>query len=158
MTAIVLGKYFKVPADDICAAIRHYQPRNNRSQIIRRNGCTIFLDAYNANPSSVEAALHAFAEMEGKNKIAILGDMLELGAEAVAEHQAVVTLAQNLGIRRIILVGPLFAPIAAAAGLEHFDQVEDMREWFPNQDFSDCTLLIKGSRGIGLERLLEGGE
>ncbi|HRF40720.1 MAG TPA: cyanophycin synthetase, partial [Saprospiraceae bacterium] len=104
-TAIAVGLYFGVSASDIKSAIERYTPENMRSQVVRKGGNTIILDAYNANPSSTRQALLTFGAMEAQNKIAILGDMLELGEAAREEHQAIAELAQELHLSQIILVG-----------------------------------------------------
>ncbi len=155
MTAIALGQYFKAPAEAIRSALAAYRPRNNRSQLLREGGRTILLDAYNANPTSMEAALRMLAEMDGDQKVAILGDMLELGPEADNEHRVIGALARELGISRIVLVGNHFAPVAEENHWEHFPSVAEARGWFREQNFDKATVLIKGSRSIGLERLLE---
>lgn len=154
MTAIVLGRYFKVPAQKIKAAIEAYQPLSNRSQIKKIDSNTFILDAYNANPSSMEQALSSFREMKGANKIAILGHMLELGAASLAEHQRIADLALAQGFDRVIFVGREFQPVVQALDVLYFENTDTLREWFDTQHFERVYFLLKGSRGIQLEKLL----
>lgn len=154
MTAIALGKYFKVPADKIAQAIEAYVPSNNRSQLLEKAGNHFVLDAYNANPSSMRQAILSFRAMEGKNKIALLGDMLELGEESLFEHEQIAQLAQMQHFEQVILVGANFQKVAEQYHLLHFPDVLSLKKWFEQQGFSDRYFLIKGSRGMQLERLL----
>lgn len=156
-TAICLGKYFKVPAGKIKAAIEAYVSSNNRSQIVEKQGYKFILDAYNANPSSMrQAILNLGAMKDNREKVAILGDMLELGDYAEEAHGEMVQLALDHKIDHMILVGPLFQTIAERKGLRHFPDVEALRSWFwEEQPFDQALILIKGSRKIGLERLLK---
>lgn len=154
MTAIVLGRYFKVPTQKIKAAIEAYEPRSNRSQIKKIDSNTFVLDAYNANPSSMELAILNFAEMPGRPKIAILGDMLELGVESSVEHEQIADLALTQGFDQVIFVGKEFQPIAQKRLATHFQDVQALREWFEQQAFSNSFFLLKGSRGIQLEKML----
>lgn len=154
MTAIVLGRYFKVPPHKIKSAIEHYQPLNNRSQLLELESNTFILDAYNANPSSMELAITNFQEMPGSNKIAILGDMLELGEASAEEHSNIAKLALTQGFQQTIFVGKEFQAAAPMQGELHFPDVLALREWFEKQDFKQITFLLKGSRGMQLEKLL----
>jgi UDP-N-acetylmuramoyl-tripeptide--D-alanyl-D-alanine ligase len=156
MTAIALGIYFKVPAAKIKSALETYQPSNNRSQIVQRGTCTILLDAYNANPSSMRPALESLKAMPAQRRVAILGDMRELGTESHKEHEAILRLAARLGLDQIILVGPEFGQVnfQKFKALHFSDTLTAKKQWFSQQDLSDTLLLIKGSRGIGLEKLL----
>ena len=157
MTAIALGIYFKVPAARIKSAIENYQPRNNRSELIQRdNHCNILLDAYNANPSSMRPALQSLAAMPGSKKIAILGDMLELGESSLKEHQQLLSFASKLGLDQLVLVGPEFGQTNFSRYKAlHFENAAAARIWLDQQDLSHSSLLLKGSRGIGLERLIQ---
>lgn len=155
MTAIALGIYFKVPAAKIKAALESYTPSNNRSQLLRRGACTILLDAYNANPSSMRPALETLAAMKASRKIAILGDMLELGADSLKEHQAMLRLAAKLKLDQLVLVGSEFGHTAYERfGALHFPDAEAAKAWFASQVFDDTAILLKGSRGIRLESIL----
>lgn len=154
-TAIALGKYFKVPAQKICDAIEAYIPSNLRSQLIRKGSNTIVMDAYNANPTSMRNALDTFGQLNARSRIAILGDMLELGVSSMEEHQAVLDLALTKGLQQIILVGPLFGSLPLPAHVLHFPTQEDLSGWIADHPFSHAHILLKGSRKIGLERLLD---
>ena len=157
MAAIALGVYFKVPAEKIKLGLENYMPSNNRSQIIQRNGATILLDAYNANPSSMQPALQSLCAMPATRRIAILGDMLELGEESQKEHEDLLRFAARLKIDQIILVGKEFGNTAFLKfGALHFADNQAARLWFEAQDFEGAAILVKGSRGIRLERVLEG--
>jgi len=157
MTAIALGIYFKTPALKIRDALEQYTPSNNRSQIISFRGATVLLDAYNANPSSMRPALDSLASMSAERKIAILGDMLELGQESGKEHEAIVRLASRMKIHQLVLVGPEFGKTPYKdCGALHFADNTGAKEWLDRQELGDHTLiLIKGSRGIRLEALVQ---
>lgn len=156
MTAIALGVYFKVPAEKIKQALEAYLPSNNRSQLIRRGGGTILLDAYNANPSSMQPALQSLCAMPATRRIAILGDMLELGHNSLQEHEDLLRFAAKLPVDQIVLVGKEFEKTPYAGfGALHFADHQAARDWFATQNLQDTVVLIKGSRGIRLEKVLE---
>ncbi|MEM9847786.1 MAG: UDP-N-acetylmuramoyl-tripeptide--D-alanyl-D-alanine ligase [Bacteroidota bacterium] len=152
MTAIVIGQYFKVPPLKIKAAIENYVPANNRSQIVQRDEHTFILDAYNANPASMSASLHYLNRHPAENKIAILGDMLELGENSVLEHQMLLDEIEGFDFERVILVGEQFKQCQHQ--YLHFDNTQALKTWFKQQSFEQSTFLLKGSRGIRLEQLL----
>ncbi|GJM34313.1 MAG: UDP-N-acetylmuramoyl-tripeptide--D-alanyl-D-alanine ligase [Saprospiraceae bacterium] len=154
MTAIVIGWYFKVPGDQIKSAIESYVPANNRSQLLHLGSNTLILDAYNANPSSMQQALMALKVMKGEKKMAILGDMLELGQESENAHQEIAQLANELLLVNLVLVGPHFAEIAHTLNLKHFEDATALGTWFQEQVFEDTLILLKGSRGMALEKIL----
>jgi len=153
MAAIALGKYFKVPEDQIKEAIRSYSPSNSRSQALRTERNAIILDAYNANPSSMRAAIENFKSIAADNKMVILGDMLELGGESSDEHAVIVELLQNSGFAQSILVGQQFQR-AAKGRFQCFADSEQAFDWLKEQEFSGYSILIKGSRGIKMERMV----
>ncbi len=154
--AIAIGHHFKVPAEDIKDAIENYIPSMNRSQVMQQNGRTIILDAYNANPTSMMAAIENFQQMEGGHKLFILGDMFELGAEAVHEHQEIVNYLQSESIGRAFLVGEnFFGTEVTDEQIQKFKSFEDFRHFLEEAEISETKLLIKGSRGMALERSLE---
>jgi UDP-N-acetylmuramoyl-tripeptide--D-alanyl-D-alanine ligase len=153
-TAVTLGKYFKVPGEKIKAAIESYNPNMNRSQIIPWGSNSILLDAYNANPSSMEVTLRSFAENSSENKVVILGDMFELGDSAPVEHERIAQLASSLNFEQVVLVGKHFSKVAQQLGCIHFDKVEELKGWFASQSWENKAILIKGSRGMALERVL----
>ena len=152
--AITIGEYFKVAISKIKKAIESYTPTNNRSQIIEKDSNKIILDAYNANPTSMHAALLNF-EKQDSNKIAVLGDMFELGTEAVIEHQIIADLAISLNIEQIILVGENFYNVNVKSNrLIKYRSFADLEAVFHISKIEHSIILIKGSRGMALERLL----
>ncbi|BFP41850.1 UDP-N-acetylmuramoyl-tripeptide--D-alanyl-D-alanine ligase [Flavobacteriaceae bacterium GF1] len=151
--AVVIGKYFNVPPEDIKKAIATYVPGNNRSQLLKKAGHHIVLDAYNANPSSMEVALKSFAKVKAKRKILFLGDMFELGEAAAKEHQAITDMAEKLGFDQIFLVGEHFADTKTNALT--FSSFEDLKKYLLQNPLPQSTLLIKGSRGMAMERILD---
>lgn len=156
MTAIALGVYFKVPARKIKAALENYVPSNNRSQRIQRGTTTILLDAYNANPSSMKPALESLRAMPAKRKIAIMGDMLELGHDSLKEHEAILRFAARQKIDQIVLVGSEFGHTDFARyNALHFPDNTAAKAWYNAQNLDETLILIKGSRGIRLEKLLD---
>ena len=158
MTAVALGKYFKVPADGICRAIEAYVPENNRSQLLKINSNTIVLDAYNANPSSMQHAIQNLTTMNARYRVAILGDMLELGDYSRAEHRKVAQLALASGVDAILLVGAEFSAVASELELPCCGTVEEAAQWLGKQHFAEALILIKGSRGMKLEKLVESSQ
>lgn len=153
LAAVAVGKQFNVPVSDMQEAIKSYIPKNNRSQIVETGQNWILLDAYNANPSSMEAALKGFAQLNRNPKIAILGDMFELGDHSEAEHQHMVTLANGLNLDIILFVGEAFAN--AGNGKEGFFKTfEEVEKYLKTSPIHNAFILIKGSRGMALERLL----
>lgn len=155
--AISIGQLFNVPVEDIKEAITSYIPSNNRSQIIHKEGKTIILDAYNANPTSMEAALLNFSQMPALHKVAFLGDMFELGKSAPLEHQHIAELAISLGIN-VIFLGNNFKKTIPQPKAEYFTNFEELNESGIPLDIQailpDSHILIKGSRGMALERIL----
>lgn len=157
-TAIAIGKYFKVPGSKIGKAISEYVPSMNRSQLVKYGDATVILDAYNANPSSLSLALKNLAQMPQKKKIAIIGDMFEMGSESDGEHADIYNSAKSLNFNTLITVGKAFAKAAEKAPYTEggvFETTIEAKEWFKNQHFdADTCILIKGSRGMKLEVLL----
>lgn len=157
-TAVVLGRYFKVPSVKIKAAIEGYLPQNNRSQLIEKSTNTYLLDAYNANPTSMENALAYFAKVKAENKVAVLGDMLELGEYSETEHQKVLESAVANSFSAILLVGKAFGALMLNDKLTNvyqFENVAKLKEWLDQRVFENTHFLIKGSRGIRLEEILK---
>jgi len=155
MTAVAIGKYFKVPGIKIKNAIENYVPQNNRSEIIESESNVFILDAYNANPSSMKEALNNLAQSNKAQKVAILGDMLELGEYSEEEHKAIIDIAFAKSLKDIILVGAAFKEVAQNYELPHFDDVVQLKTWFETKTYENTIFLIKGSRGIRLEKLLK---
>jgi len=153
--AIAVGNYFKVPDNLIKEAIEAYTPENNRSQIINRNSNKIILDAYNANPTSMKAALDNLSQLKDSKKIAILGDMFELGENAKKEHQTISEYALSLDIDGVYLVGfNFYNSQIDSKQITYFKSFEDLNTSINLNDFQNSTILIKGSRGMALERIL----
>jgi UDP-N-acetylmuramoyl-tripeptide--D-alanyl-D-alanine ligase len=154
--AIAIGLHFDVDLKSIKKGIESYVPKNNRSQIIKQNSNTIILDAYNANPSSVEAALQNLKMMEGTQKIVILGDMFELGEQSYAEHQSVIDLAKSLDFSKLYLVGNhFFEHHQNYSNVLFFKDFERLKIHLEDYPIKQSMVLVKGSRGMSLERLLE---
>ncbi|MCX7551921.1 UDP-N-acetylmuramoyl-tripeptide--D-alanyl-D-alanine ligase [Xanthomarina sp. F2636L] len=152
--AVALGTYFKVNDQQIKSAIENYVPKNNRSQIVKKGNIKIILDAYNANPSSMTVALENFGKLETENKIAILGDMFELGQDAKKEHQAIAEFANSLNISKVIFIGENFHESISKTN-ETYSSFNDFKTHFNLNTLKHATLLIKGSRGMALERILD---
>ncbi|MGB3774094.1 MAG: UDP-N-acetylmuramoyl-tripeptide--D-alanyl-D-alanine ligase [Leeuwenhoekiella sp.] len=157
--ALTIGLYFEVEVEDIQEAITEYFPSNNRSQIKKIQNLTLLLDAYNANPTSMVAALINFKGLQSTHKIAILGDMFELGTSAAAEHLSIAELALSQKCDVIVFVGENFTK----TNLEHeniyfFKDIPEMKNNFPERikDIlkEDTLILIKGSRGMALENIV----
>ncbi|MFV8282006.1 UDP-N-acetylmuramoyl-tripeptide--D-alanyl-D-alanine ligase [Christiangramia marina] len=155
--ALCIGLYFKVPFDEIEKAIAAYSPDNNRSEMIEAGSNTIILDAYNANPTSMQAALQNFTSLKtDKQKIAILGDMFELGSSAPVEHQTIITDAENGNLTEIYLLGDNFNLTETSSSFTFkFKSMEALKNHLEETNFNNCYFLIKGSRGMALERVLE---
>ncbi len=153
LLAVTIGKYFNVPDEKIKWALENYIPSNNRSQLIEKNGNKIILDAYNANPSSMQAAIENFAKMSGENKVLLLGAMMELGAESHQEHQHLIELINKYKWKNVVLVGGDFNK--ASHSFLYFESSKQAKKWFNNQNFNASNILIKGSRSTQMEKILE---
>lgn len=150
--ALLMGKYFNVPMAQIKEALEYYIPQNNRSQVIEKEGHRIVLDAYNANPTSMRAALEHFHEMAGNNKVVFLGDMFELGNEAASEHQNTVKLVESMQFKEAFLIGENFAKTDTS--LKRYRSFEELSDFLQGNTLEPSQILIKGSRGMALERIL----
>jgi UDP-N-acetylmuramoyl-tripeptide--D-alanyl-D-alanine ligase len=153
LCAIAVGKHFNVPHDKIKKAIEQYVPTNSRSQLIYRDTNEIILDAYNANPTSMQAAIENIAKKESANKVLIIGGLKELGLESEQEHQNLVALIDKYNWKNVLLVGKEFEPFNK--NHEWRATSEEAKEWFTGRHFEHCIILIKASRGIALEKVLE---
>jgi len=151
--ALIMGKYFNVPTDEISEAISSYVPENNRSQILNKNGHRIILDAYNANPTSMLAALENFKAIEADYKAVFLGDMFELGETAAEEHQKIADITQEMNFDHSYLIGANFEKTQTNDVLK-FSSFELLKAYLSKHPLQKATLLIKGSRGMALERIL----
>ena len=145
-----------VAADDMQNAIETYLPANKRSQVIQQGSNTIILDAYNANPSSMQAALHTLAALDAPYKVAILGDMLEMGTHSLTEHQQIIAQLHQFGFNQVVLVGSEFAKADVPnSPFLHFATATDAQQWYAQQLFNHTYVLLKASRGIALEKVIE---
>ncbi|MDR2907775.1 MAG: UDP-N-acetylmuramoyl-tripeptide--D-alanyl-D-alanine ligase [Bacteroidales bacterium] len=154
LAACAIGDYFKVSFQNIKRGLETYTPSNNRSQLIKSTHNTLILDAYNANPTSMAAALQSFAELNINRKFFILGDMLELGTNSLLEHQRIFSLVQKLNLHEGIFVGPIFQTLSCGS-MSAFENAEAARECLRQKTLNDYTILIKGSRGIHLETITD---
>jgi UDP-N-acetylmuramoyl-tripeptide--D-alanyl-D-alanine ligase len=154
LAAVAIGQHFGIPWQNIKNAIENYIPSNNRSQFSKTEKNSLFIDCYNSNPSSAEAAIKNLINTVGKSKLAILGDMLELGAESEKEHQNIINTLKENNLNAI-LIGPIFSKIEKTSDFKTFNNVDLAFNWLNNNPISDSLVLIKGSRGIKLEKLLE---
>lgn len=154
--ALCIGKYFGIPASDAAQAITDYRPSNMRSQIVNAGTNTIILDAYNANPSSMEVAITNLRSLPSSYKIAILGDMYELGDDADAEHLRIGSLLSASGFSKVLLCGSLMANAKKTCpDAIIFKTRDELLQYLVEEKFSGATILIKASRGMGLEKLME---
>ena len=151
--AIATGLCFGVPVNDITAAISSYKPVNNRSQVVDTGRNVLICDSYNANPSSMEMAVSSFTSLKADRKMVILGDMLELGSESQPGHAAVIDQLKNLGDVEIILIGPRFREVAGDIRARLFGSSDEIREWLSSNRPEGYTILVKGSRGMTLEKI-----
>lgn len=154
MASICIGSYFGVNATAMKEAISSYKPTNNRSQVIIRGNNTIFLDAYNANPSSMQAAIEQFMKQDAREKVLILGDMLELGDFSDEEHRKVLSALKAYDAQTI-LVGQEFRKAAKGKCDTCFRNTEEASSWLVKNPIHNAHILMKGSRGIALEKLLD---
>ena len=154
--AITIGNYFKVSDQQIKEAIENYIPENNRSQLIQKNGNEIILDAYNANPSSMSAAITNFIQLEHNYKIAVLGDMFELGEESLSEHKKIVALLiSETNITTYFIGKDFYANQVQNSHIKFFENFENFATFFKVNQPKESLILIKGSRGMALEKTLE---
>jgi UDP-N-acetylmuramoyl-tripeptide--D-alanyl-D-alanine ligase len=153
LTAVTIGRYFKVADEKIKTAIENYAPSNSRSQLIEKNTNTIILDAYNANPTSMKAAIENFAKLHAHKKVLLLGGMMEMGNASIEEHTAIVQLLQQYPWQHVVLVGGDFS--AVKHNYTYFATSTEAKNWLQQQQFTNTHLLIKGSRSMQMEKVLE---
>lgn len=153
LAAITLGKFFEVPEKKIKEAIENFTPSNSRSQLIENGSNKIILDAYNANPSSMKLAIENFAKNNSANKILMLGAMAELGKDSLREHEAIIELIKQYTWKEIVLVGGDFLHIPHP--FLSFENSLQAKNWFVKQNFKNSSLLVKGSRSMQMEKILE---
>lgn len=154
LAAACIGNHFNIDSDAVKTALEAYQPSNHRSQKMRTPSNVLIMDAYNANPSSMAAALQNFSGDNAKSKVLILGEMLELGADSAVEHQKVVALAIATGSQQIFLAGRNYQSCKLPENARYFESTSLLEDFFRQQPLKDALILIKGSRGNKLETLL----
>lgn len=152
LAAVAVGKAFGVADEKIKAAIENYTPSNSRSQLVQKGRNKIILDAYNANPSSMKAAIENFAKAEGGNKILVLGAMAELGKESGNEHKAIIAEIEKHRWKNVLLVGGDF--LKNEHSFLSFTKPEEAGTWLKAQNIRDAFLLVKGSRSMQMEKVL----
>lgn len=155
LAALCIGKYFGVPSIAANQAIEQYDPTNNRSQIAKTAHNEVILDSYNANPTSMRAAIENFASLNKENKVLILGDMYELGEESALEHTTIGAILNLLPDTKIILVGKhMKAAYVECASANYFETKPEVHAYLEANPLTESTILLKGSRGMGLESLM----
>ena len=154
LAAITIGDYFGVDESDICAALAAYQPSNNRSQLVKSEHNQLIVDAYNANPTSMRAALENFRAMHVENKFVILGAMRELGEVSDEEHQKCVDFIVESGFSKVWLVGEEFASTRRPDSFRLFNHVDEVRQCIAEEHPQGYTILIKGSNSTRLYSLV----
>lgn len=164
MAAIAVGRHFGISLKEAALAIESYVPSNNRSQMMRTEKNRLIVDAYNANPTSMTAALDNFASVSAPSKVALLGDMLELGTESVAEHVAIAKKALSLGLSKVCFVGAEFGKALQIIRKEqeelcdaamHFDSSDSLKSYLDANPLEDALVLVKGSRGTRMEKTIQ---
>jgi len=152
LAAISIGLAFEVPVVKIITAIENYTPTNSRSQLIEWKNNKVILDAYNANPSSMQLAIENFAKIDAAKKILCIGGMRELGKESQAEHQALIEQIKAAHFDKVILVGKEFESCQHA--FTYFENSTLAKNWLDQENFTNHFFLIKGSRGIQMEKMI----
>jgi UDP-N-acetylmuramoyl-tripeptide--D-alanyl-D-alanine ligase len=155
LAAITIGKYFGVSESDIKKAIESYEPANNRSQILKTESNTVIMDAYNANPTSMRAAIDSFTKSDYKDKMLILGDMLELGEESRNEHIKILNIIEDARITDVILVGPIFCEAAKGLNFNCYNDSKEAATGIKEKHITGKAILLKASRGIRLESIVK---
>jgi len=153
LAAIATGGYFNVPESSIRSAIESYIPSNSRSQLVEKGTNKIIADAYNANPSSMKLAIESFAKLPAAGKVLVLGSMAELGKESLAEHRNIIDLINQYSWKAVVLVGPGFLNIDHS--YLHLENAQQANTWLQQQHFENTWFLIKGSRNMEMEKVLD---
>ncbi|MFZ9661441.1 MAG: UDP-N-acetylmuramoyl-tripeptide--D-alanyl-D-alanine ligase [Chitinophagaceae bacterium] len=156
LAAVAIGKFFGVEEQNIKTAIESYVPNNSRSQWISKGSNSIILDAYNANPSSMKLAIENFSLQSHEPKFLMIGGMMELGEESIAEHQAIIDLTHSLNLKNVILVGGDFKKIDHT--YRYFENASDAGIWLKKESVKNALFLIKGSRSMKMENILQAFE
>ena len=154
MAALCVGKFTGVKPENRQKALKNYVPENNRSQVLQTSTNEILLDAYNANPTSMQAALENFYRLRRNSKTLILGDMFELGTYSQQEHSHIVKKIGEMGFQHVYLIGKHFFS-QASGNMKAFKKTDDFMEWLGDHPIHNSTILIKGSRGLALEQITE---
>lgn len=155
LSAMAVGDYFKVEPGQIRHAIEEYFPQNARSEFINKKTNTVILDAYNANPTSMIAALENFNLMQSVNKVVMLGDMLELGLYKEAEHARIIEFLINSNYNKVYLVGSIFSSVTTRSDFKTFRTSIELRDFLKAHPVRDALVLVKGSRGTQMEHVVE---
>ncbi len=153
LCAVAIGSFFNVPVEKIKTAIESYTPGNSRSQMIEKDTNHMILDAYNANPTSMKAAIENFAKIQAPKKVLMLGGMMELGEESLAEHNNILQLINQYQWDNVILVGGDFSQTQHSH--QYFNNSTEAKIWFNEQQFKNTYFLIKGSRSMMMEKILD---
>ena len=152
MAAITIGRHFKVEDELIIEALESYCPTNNRSQYIKTDKNEIVMDAYNANPTSMSHSIKNFRNISGDEHLLILGDMRELGHESAEEHHKIIMLLKELDFKNVMLVGEEFKKVNDS--YDSYTDIDELIEHIKENDISGCKILVKGSRGVRLEKVI----
>lgn len=155
MAAVCIGQFMDVPMEKIVKTITAYQPGNSRSQAIDTGRNHVIVDSYNANPSSMKAALENFSKLKADYKMVILGDMFELGEYSEKEHRVIVQLVEDLGFDKVIFAGNEFMNAAGGSSFACFKSSTEVSEWLKANPIEGYTILLKGSRGSRMENVIE---
>ncbi len=153
LAAVTVGKFFDVAEERIRSAIENYTPSNSRSQLIEKGSNKIILDAYNANPSSMKLAIENLGKTVAENKILMLGGMAELGKESLQEHQQIIDLIKKYSWKEVVLVGGDFLNVPHS--YRSFANSLQAKEWFSSQHLQNSYILVKGSRSMQMEKVIE---
>lgn len=153
LAAITAGKYLGINSDLICKAIADYEPTNNRSQLKKTDKNMLIIDAYNANPTSMHAALENFVHMDVRSKVLILGDMKELGVDSHMEHQKIANYITQHNFDQVLFVGENFSKVKTEYPC--FEDLNSLRDYLQEHPIKDSYILLKGSRGVQLERCID---
>lgn len=153
--AIAAGLFFDVDMKDIAEAVASYEPANNRSEVKKTKTNTLICDSYNANPSSMHLALESFSALDSEKKLVILGDMFELGDKSEDEHKKILEELKSLNLQNALIVGTVFSKVSQKTGIKSFPDITKLINHLKAEHVKDFTILIKGSRGMGLEKIYD---
>ena len=153
LVAVTVGRFFSVTEQDIIAAIENYSPTNSRSQMVQKGSNKVILDAYNANPTSMRAAIENFARQNHHKKMICIGGMMELGEESLAEHAEIVSLLQQFSWQDVILVGGDFAKVPHP--FRFFTNSVEASDWLKAHPVEQVLILVKGSRSMQMEKIMD---